>query len=209
MSAAGPSPFSRAKGSDYNNSASSHYYGLDGRATATVNYTIRVSGPVTGALVPVHINAIASAGSLDVPDPVGDYYAPIVATTDSDVQVQYAEGDVPVGAPEFLAFIYADTHYDYRCFVDGGAGYAAPVLLGNTTKFNGEVLIAANFDVDVRVIASAGADFESTYTSYTETAEGRASADPTFTIDEPGYSAYTIEGVPAGPAEAPEPATGR
>ena len=86
----------------------------------------------------------------------------------------------------------------------------APVLLGNTTKFNDEVLIAANFDVDVRVIASAGADFESTYTSYTETAESRASADPTFTIDEPGYSANTIEGVPAGPADgAPEPATGR
>jgi hypothetical protein len=39
---------------DYNNSAGSHYYGLGGGATATVNYTIRVSGPVTGALVPVH-----------------------------------------------------------------------------------------------------------------------------------------------------------
>jgi hypothetical protein len=194
---------------DYNSSAGSHYYGLDGTATATVNYTIRVSGPVTGALIPVHINASASAGSLDVPGPVGDYYAPIVASTDAQVQVQYAEGDQPVGAPEFLAFIYASTDYDYRYFVDPGAGYAAPVLLGNTSTFNDEVLIAANFDVDVRVIASAGADFESNTASYTETAEGGASADPTFVIDEPGYSAYTIEGVPAGPAAAatPEPAT--
>jgi hypothetical protein len=32
---------------DYNTSAGSHYYGLDGGAAATVNYTIRVSGPVT------------------------------------------------------------------------------------------------------------------------------------------------------------------
>ena len=39
---------------DYNNSAGSRYYGLGGDATATVNYTIRVSGPVTGALIPVH-----------------------------------------------------------------------------------------------------------------------------------------------------------
>ena len=38
---------------------------------------------------------------------------------------------------------------------------------------------------------------------------GGASVDPTFAIDEPGYSAYTLEGVPAGPAAtpAPEPAT--
>jgi hypothetical protein len=194
---------------DYNNSVGSHYYGLDGEATATVNYTIRVSGPVTGALIPVHINAIASAGTLDVPDPVGDYYAPIEASTDAQVQVEYAEGDAPVGAYGDLAFIYADTHYDYRYFVDPAPGYAAPVLLGNTSKLNQEVLIAANFDVDVRVIASAGEDFESNTASYTETAEGGASADPTFVIDEPGYSAYTIEGVSAGPAATatPEPAT--
>jgi hypothetical protein len=190
---------------DYNNSVGSHYYGLDGNATATVNYTIRVSGPVTGALVPVHISAIATTGSLDVPD---DIYAPIFAGTDADVQVEYAEGDEPVGAYGDLVFIYADTHYDYRYFtVD--PDYGAPVLLGNTAAFNQEVLIAANFDVDVRVIASASADYEFNTTSITETVEGGASADPTFTIDEPGYSAYTIEGVPAGPTAVatPEPAT--
>ena len=71
------------------------------------------------------------------------------------------------------------------------------------------MLIEANFNVSVLVYASAGADFKSTYAAYTETAEGGASADPTFVIDEPGYSAYSIEGVPAGPAAAaaPEPAT--
>ena len=55
---------------------------------------------MTGALIPVHINAIASAGSLDVPGPVGDYYAPIEASTGAQVSVQYAEGDVPVGADQ-------------------------------------------------------------------------------------------------------------
>jgi hypothetical protein len=194
---------------DYNNSVGSHYYGLRGAATATVNYTIRVSGPVTGALIPVHINAIASAGSLDVPDPVGDYYAPIIASTEAQVQVEYAEGDAPVGAYGDLAFIYAYTHYDYRYFADPAPGYAAPVLLGNTITFNDEVLIEANFDVSVLVYANAGEDFESNTASYTETAEGGASADPTFTIDEPGYSAYKLTGLLAGPAAVatPEPAT--
>ena len=56
---------------DYNGDATLHYYGLDGRALADVMYMIRVSGPVTGALVPVHIMMTASAASLDVPPPVG------------------------------------------------------------------------------------------------------------------------------------------
>ena len=49
----------------------------------------------------------------------------------------------------------------------------------------------------------------SSTTGITETVEAEASADPTFVIDEPGYSDYTIEGVPAGPAATatPEPAT--
>ncbi len=85
----------------------------------------------TGALVPVHINAIASAGSLAVPDPVDDYYAPIIADTDAQVSVQYAEGDVPVGAPEFLAYIYADTHYDYCYFGSDGSVPTDPSFPGN------------------------------------------------------------------------------
>ncbi len=69
--------------------------------------------------------------------------------------------------------------------------------------------IAANFNVNVMVLASAGTEFAANTTGITETVEAEASADPTFVIDEPGYSDYTIEGVPAGPAATatPEPAT--
>jgi hypothetical protein len=191
---------------DYN--SSDLPYGLDGRATASVMYTIRVSGPVTGALIPVHIHMTATAGSLDVPDPVGYYYAPVIAGASAGVLLGYAEGDVPVGDPQ-LPYAVASTNYDYRYFVDGGAGYAAPVLLGNTDTFDEEVMIEANFDVAVDVFAEVQTQFNSTSAAYTETAEGGASADPSFVIDEPGYSAYSIEGVPAGPAAAaaPEPAT--
>ena len=121
--------------------------------------------------------------------------------------MSYAPGDAPVGAYGSLADIDAFTSYNYE-YYEGGGG-SAPVLLGNTQTFDQEVLIAGNFDVAVDVFASGSAQFTSTYANYTETAEGGATADATFVIDKPGYSAYTIEGVPAGPAAAatPEPAT--
>jgi hypothetical protein len=194
----------------YNGSPGDHYYGLDGDALADVKYTIRVNGPVTGALVPVHITALASATSLDVAGPVDGAYAPVTAGADAAFQVQYAEGDLPVGVANngILVDIQAYTSYDYRHFTNP-LDYPAPVLLGNSTPFNGEVMIAANFDVAVNIVASAGAEFSSAYAGALESAEGGASVDPTFAIDEPGYSAYTLEGVPAGPAAAaaPEPET--
>ncbi|HEY1779165.1 MAG TPA: PEP-CTERM sorting domain-containing protein [Roseiarcus sp.] len=187
-----------------------HPYGLSGDAIADIKYTIRVVGPTSGALVPVHIRATVGVTSLVVPAPVGGpsgYYAPVEAGADGQVSVAYAEGDAPIGAPAFLAFVQTSTNYDYRYFE--GVGYAAPQVLGNARTFDEEVMVAANFDVAVNINASAGADFTSAYAAYTETAEGGASADPTFAIDEPGYSAYTLTGLLPGPAAAatPEPAT--
>ncbi len=53
---------------------------------------------MTGALVPVHITALASATSLDVTGPVDGAYAPVTAGADAAFQLQYAEGDLPVGS---------------------------------------------------------------------------------------------------------------
>ena len=115
-----------------------------------------------------------------------------------------------------IANVSASTSFDYRHFLNGfvdGVGdpdvYPAPDLQGNSQTFDEEVMIAANFDVLVVVDAGAVAQFTNYSAAYPETAEGGASADPTFVIDEPGYSAYSIEGVPAGPAATatPEPAT--
>ena len=107
------------------------------------------------------------------------------------MSVSYAEGDVPIGAPEDLAFVQAYMNYDYRYFVDGGSGYAAPVLLGNTQSLDEEVMVEANFDVTVNVDAEAGAQFMGSVAGYPQTAEGGASANPTFAINEPSYSAPT------------------
>jgi hypothetical protein len=194
----------------YNGSSADHAYGLDGDALADIKYTIRVNGPVTGALVPVHISAVVNATSLDVSGPVDGVYAPILADADAQFQVQYAEGDVPIGAPNngILADAVASTNYDYRHFTDP-LDYAAPVVLGNSATFNQEIMIAANFDVSINIVASAGAEFESAYAGSLESAEDGASVDPTFVIDTPGYSAYTLTGLLPDPvaAAAPEPAT--
>jgi hypothetical protein len=209
---------------DYNDSAGSHYYGLDGSASAYVTYTMRVSGPVTGALVPVHITMTASAPSLDVPPPVGGpqgYYAPVIASASAGVNLSYSELGVPGGATVDdnngdIANVSASTSYDYRHFLNGfvdGVGdpdvYPAPDLQSNSQTFDEEVMMAANFDVLVVVDAGAGAQFTNYSAFYPQTAVAAASADPTFVIDEPGYSAYTIEGVPEGTAAVatPEPAT--
>jgi hypothetical protein len=112
---------------------------------------------------------------------------------------------VPVGDPQ-LPYVQAYTNYDYRYFQS--AGYAAPVLDGNGDSFDGIVMIEANFDVAVDVVASASARFIGS-AAYSESAGGSAYADPTFAIDDPAFADYTIVGVPAGPAAAaaPEPAT--
>ncbi len=144
-----------------------------------------------------------SATSLDVPGPVGGpdgYNAPVVAGAEAQASVSYAEGDVPIGAPEDLAFVQAYTNYDYRYFVDGGSGYAAPVLLGNTQSLDEEVMAEANFDVTVNVDAEAGAQFMGSVAGYPQTAEGGASADPTFAIDEPSYSALHDRRRACGPS---------
>jgi hypothetical protein len=103
--------------------------GVDGDDIAAVQYKIRVVGPTTGALVPVHVTMSAYAGSLDVPGPADGYYAPILADTSAQVTLGYADGDVPVGDPQ-LPYVQAHTVYDYRYFTSG-AGYAAPDLLGD------------------------------------------------------------------------------
>jgi hypothetical protein len=180
--------------------------GVDGDASAAVQYTIRVVGPTTGALVPVHVTMSAYAGSLDVPGPVDGYYAPVIASTEAQVTLGYAEGDVPVGDPQ-LPYVQAHTIYDYRYFES--AGYAAPDLLGNGDTFDAIVMIEANFDVAVDVVAEVSARFTGLAAAYSESAGGSAYADPTFTIDDPAYADYTITGVPAGPAAmaTPEPST--
>jgi hypothetical protein len=83
-----------------------------------------------------------------------------------------------------------------------------PQLEGETERFD-VVMMVPNESILVSISADASAGYILSRAGQDEFASaGEAVADPTFTIDDPAYSDYTITGVPVGPAAAaPEPAT--
>ena len=71
-------------------------------------------------------------------------------------------------------------------------------------------MMAPNEDIDVRVLAQASAEYLAPPADQAEIMSDSAAADPSFQIDDPAFSAYSISGVPEGSAPfvaAPEPAT--
>ena len=181
-------------------------YGRDdvqGQSVASVKYTMRIVGPATNTLIPVHVTMFAYAGSLAIPGPVGFYYAPITAGDGAFVTLAYSGGFLPT-----LPQVVAGTSYNYQYYTGGSV--FAPVVSAQSDSFNGVVMMLANQDIDVDVDANATVNYLSTGSAiYTETAVGSAYADPTFVIEDPAYADYTITGVPAGPtaAAAPEAST--
>jgi hypothetical protein len=166
-------------------------------AQASVTYTMRISGPATGALtlVPIVVSETASAGSITgIP---GDGSLDVEANDGASVFLFYASR--PPNAPA-LPQVEASTFFDSE-------EPTRTQLLGTSDSFNHTVMMAANEDIEVEVQAGALVFFRSALSS--ATVETAASADPTFEIDDPAFADYTIEGVPAGPAAAaaPEPAT--
>jgi hypothetical protein len=186
---------------DFNKGGLGTTGGVSSGGFASVQYTIEVVGPTTGVPVPVHITMNLTAGSIEgIPASIGGVNAPIIANAQAQADIQY-EGAGPVGTPGTLAYANVDTHYNYN--------EPNPVLVGYPDPFDQEVTIESGFAVNVLLYANVGAQYTGSTAIDTETVEVSASADPTFSIDEPGYSAYSIEGVPAGPAAAttPEPST--
>jgi hypothetical protein len=71
-------------------------------------------------------------------------------------------------------------------------------------------MMAPNEGFDVVVNAQASAEFAAQFADQGEKVSDSAAADPTFEIDDPAFSAYSITGVPEASAPivaAPEPAT--
>jgi hypothetical protein len=70
-------------------------------------------------------------------------------------------------------------------------------------------MMVPNENILVNISADASAGYILSGAGQDEFASaGEAVADPTFTIDDPAYSDYTITGAPVGPAAAaPEPAS--
>jgi hypothetical protein len=169
-------------------------YGL-----SSVMYTIRIDGPTTGALIPVHVTMFAYVGNLSIPGPAAGYdYVPLTADVSAGVGLNYANNDNP------LPYVVVDARYDYRYFTEGDA-YVAPSVESKSDSFDGVVMMAANEDIKVGIDASANLVYSDLSPVLTETAVGSAYADPSFEIDDPAYADYTITGVPTGPAAVATP----
>jgi hypothetical protein len=174
----------------------------------SVKYTMEVAGPTTDALVPVLVTMFAHVDALSIPGPVGGadgFYFPIIGGSGAEVVLDYVNN-----GPD-LPFVSAGNSYNYQYYTGGYS--IAPDVGSQTDSFSHVIMIRANEPISVLVAADAilnynenGADSGS---PSSETATANAVADPTFTIEDPAFAAYTITGVPAGPAAVatPEPAT--
>jgi hypothetical protein len=185
----------------------SSQFGLKGGGLAAVQYTIRIVGPATSALIPVHVNMIASVGGLQIfnfgpedPDEI-----PIEASASADVLLSYANDleNVPT-----LPDVIATNNYDFRFFSQ--TGIPAPQVEGETERFSDVVMMAPNEDIQVLVDTQASAEFAASGADQGVQVSDSAVADPIFEIVDPAFSDYTITGPPAASApalSAPEPAT--
>ena len=181
--------------SDYNPGTGADGPEIYANVDAAVNYTFQVLGPVRDALIPVFTTMVAHVDALSIPGPFGNFYYPIVAGSGAEVILSYANN-----GPD-LPFVDAGNNYNSQYFT--GDYTIAPDTAAHTDSFSQVVMFRADEPIHVLVAANAG----TTYGNYgvangspsPETAVARASADPTFTIEDPAFADYTIEGVPTGP----------
>jgi hypothetical protein len=84
-----------------------------------VSYTIRVIGPATNSLIPVHVTLTASVGAPNVPagTPDDPYDNGIVVQSSAQVFLDYLEGLLNLPA---LPFVGVASRYDYRYYTDPG-----------------------------------------------------------------------------------------
>jgi hypothetical protein len=110
----------------YNNEDNSN--GISGGGYADVSYSIRVTGPATNSLIPVHVTLTASVGAPDVPTGTPDdpHDNGIVVQSSAQVFLDYLEGLLN---PPALPFVGVASRYDYRHYTDPG-NYPAPSARG-------------------------------------------------------------------------------
>jgi hypothetical protein len=140
-----------------------------------VQYTIRIVGPATSALIPVHVSMVASVGGLQILNlgPEDPDEIPIEASAAADVVLSYANDleNVPT-----LPDVIATNNYDYHFFL--GTGVPAPETGAQTQSFDGVVMMAPNEDIDVLVSAQASAEFADQFADQGVKVSDSAAADP-------------------------------
>ena len=128
----------------------SSQFDLIGGGSADVQYTIRIVGPATSALIPVDVNMVASVGGLQILNlgPEDPDEIPIEASAAADVVLSYANDleNVPT-----LPDVIATNNYDYHFFL--GTGVPASQTGAQTQSFDSVVMMAPNEDIQVLVDA--------------------------------------------------------
>ncbi len=180
---------------------------------AEFSYTLQVKG-TPNTLVPLHVHGSVEIGRFHMSDPTGQPIASFddlsTGTPPSYDWTISALAKVAVSSPrgsptgQSSAVTEVEAHY-----TPGPAGRYCHNCNGVGALMDTVIWVYSNSDVNVNVGANAdviynahGIPPESTF------ATAYASADPVFSIDDPAYTGFTIEGVPAGsPPPVPEPAT--
>jgi hypothetical protein len=100
-------------------------FGREGGGTAMVEYTIRIVGPATSALIPVHVNMVASVGGIQIMNlgPENPDEIPIDASAAANVVLSYANDLLNFPA---LPKVVAGAIYEYQFFSE--PGFPAPRL---------------------------------------------------------------------------------
>lgn len=180
---------------------------------AEFSYSLQVKG-TPNTLVPLHVHGSVEIGRFHMSDPTGQ---PIASFDDlsTGAPPSYdwtisALATVAVSSPrgsptgQSSAVTQVEAHY-----TPGPAGRYCNNCNGTGATMDTVIWVYSNSDVNVSVGANADVIYnahnvppESTF------ATAYASADPVFSIDDPAYAGFTIEGVPTGsPPPVPEPAT--
>jgi hypothetical protein len=135
---------------------------VQGGSVATVRYTFEIVGPANGGLpvlIPVDVTMLAHVSAPSLPFEVGDDAPSIVELSDAGVGLNYASGFFSDNLP-MLPGVSVGTHDDYKFFLAGDTGTAAPVVDAQTDQFDGVVMMAANEPITVSLFAEVDVRFD-------------------------------------------------
>lgn len=198
---AGFSPNSDTLGGYFSNSGSAVY-----------SYTFQVDG-AAGVSVPVHISASAFVSSIIASTFNGGLLTVAPDGTPSGTTGFSIQSGVSIDINGIRSIDAFGNVYNNFLHVDAGNNSDNLNLDAKNVAINQTLFFESNSDINVTLYAGASLKFYDDGGRSNIFGSVSATADPTFTIDDPAFSsAFRIVGVPNDPAppvtgEVPEPAT--
>jgi hypothetical protein len=186
-------------------------------ATASVSYSFQIQG-APNVFVPVWVSADVTAGAIHGTDDQGKNYQTAGNPNQYGVDSLIEPGNYDINSAAYVQVFQPTTSIglyreEVRSLISGDRNQAVNAG-GQGTLIHQLYYFLSNTDIDVRLVAIASVEYSTTYGIGNSTQYGNvvASADPTFEITDPNFSAFSIVGVPDGPgpvmpSAVPEPAS--